>query len=150
MKVIRMDGMISVISRILAVIKISTMKLFESVEKFFRLLGISLGQNQSNPLNLLIVAVLMCLAEAAICVCGFLLFRAETISEYGLCFYGTASTVANLVYLSTTITKMRRTSKLIETFKRVIQRSICWMLEIIGLSFLSIPKMLILQYFRID
>lgn len=99
------------------------MKLFESVQKYFRTLGIHPPESsEKSTYNLLNLIVLLVLVTGSIFTMAFCLFKAITVREYGDSFYASVTEMANTVYLLSNIWKMRTIFNVITRLEDFIQK----------------------------
>lgn len=99
------------------------MKLFESVQKYFRTLGIRPPESsEKSSYNFLNSMVLLVLVTGSIFTMAFCLFKAITVREYGDSFYASVTEMANTVYLLSNIWKMRTIFNVITRLEEFIQK----------------------------
>lgn len=100
------------------------MKLFQCVQKFYRMLGVYPPQHNQistiNPRNLLIICNL---AQGFILTGAYGLFEAKTVREYGDCYYTSTTSLSHSIYVAIHIWTMAKILKLIGRFEGIIQQS---------------------------
>lgn len=100
------------------------MKLFQSVQKYYRTLGVYAPQsNQNYAFNWRNLVVLFALTQGFIFTMAFCLLQAKTVREYGDSFYVSVTEFADAIYFLSNIWKMRKFFKLIEQFENFIEKS---------------------------
>lgn len=98
----------------------SKMRLFQIVRNMYRMTGI----NATNPsLNWKICIVLTSQMLLFSSTTGFLLFKANSVPEYGSSFSGCVMILANILFFIVNVLKMPTTIELIEKFEDFIGKS---------------------------
>lgn len=83
------------------------MKLFQSVLRSYKLLGIEMSlKHESNSLSLKSLLILLTSIQAMVSSAAFFLFEAQTVSEYGYSFYTSTTVFFNTGYFLIKIWKM--------------------------------------------
>lgn len=100
-------------------------KLFQSVQKYHRTMGIyQLQPNQRwltfNSRNLLF---LVSFIQMLVTTIGFSIFHAKTTIEYGACYYAYISEIGSTTYFLLQMCQITNFSKLIEHFEEFIEES---------------------------
>lgn len=103
-------------------------KLFESVQKHNRSMGVYLHHkpNSDDPewsLNAKNLFVPTIAIQMAICTAAYAFREAETMSEYGACFYVNATAATTLSYYLIQLWQIKNILKLIEKFEGIIEKS---------------------------
>lgn len=104
------------------------MRLFQNVEKMYQVTGIQkaklLESTSISSLNWKICLVLMSQMLLFSSTAAFLLFKANSVAEYGAAFSGGVMIFANVLYFILNIWKMPRTMELIAEFEDFVEKSI--------------------------
>lgn len=118
MKTLRLDC-------ILTSNKIDAMKLFETVQKFYRLLCIHPCQKQQfgHPLNAINITIAFVFSQICIIATISGIYGSANIVEYGISFFSAVTGLGNTIYFTTNLWRMVRTIELIEKFEGIIQTS---------------------------
>lgn len=101
-----------------------TMKLFQSVRKFYQTIGIDLPQsNQKCLFNIKNVVPLLCTTHVFIsALCAFL-FEVKSIPEYGIAFYVSITGFSMTIFFFMIISNMPNIFQLIAGFEGFIEKS---------------------------
>lgn len=100
------------------------MKLFETVQKFYRLLGLHPSQQTQNCIfNARNILVLYIFVEGFTSTAAFGLFEAKSIAEFGNAFYAFITELLCFVYFSSTMGKMTNVLELMKKSRDIIQKS---------------------------
>lgn len=103
-------------------------RLFQTTQKCFKAVGFYASPSQPNEncqfnwknLYHLFAAVIM-----IVTVLGFLIFKAQTVYEYGITFYITISFSGLIIHYACIVCKMGKILKLIEVYEEFIERRKC-------------------------
>lgn len=106
----------------LNVILIGAMKLFQSVQKCFLMLGIYSPQHHRNA-ALKNVPIFYILSQGSITTACYLLFKADSVRDYGDSFYATVTQLLTIIYFFNLISKMASIYQLIDDLKRFVGKS---------------------------
>ena len=99
-------------------------KLFQSLRKYFRILGTFSPESDENHLfNPRNVFVLICYIQMLLSVLAFTLFKATKVVEFGLNWYGYVTEVLCVFNILLLIYRMADISKLIKNCEDFIQFS---------------------------
>lgn len=96
-------------------------KLFQTVQKFYKTMGIN--SNQYFSINAKKLFFLLTITLGLISVTAYFSFAAKTIEEYGNSFYSATSNLYTLVDIIVTIWRMPDILKLIEKGEKFIKNS---------------------------
>lgn len=99
------------------------MKLFQTIQKLNRLLGLSPESNQSYSLNAKNVLILYTQIQGFIYTAAFGIFQAKTMREYGDAFYQSVTELSAAINLWNFIGEINRLYNFIEKFEGIIQKS---------------------------
>lgn len=100
------------------------MKLFETVQKFYRLLGLHPSQQSQNSVfNTRNVIVLFIFVDGSIITVAFGLMKAKSIAVFGDAFYAFITVLLCLAYFSKFMGKMANVFGLMEKSQEIIQKS---------------------------
>lgn len=99
------------------------MKLFQTVQKFFQLLGLSPKSDESYSLNAKNVLVLFIQIEGFVFTAAFGIFQAKTMREYGDSFYQSVTELSAAINLLNFIGQINSLYNFIETFEGIIAKS---------------------------
>lgn len=99
-------------------------KLFQSLRKYFQILGtLSLESDENPSINPRNAFVLFCYIQLFISSVAFTMFEAETVTDYGLNYYAYTSELLCVFVISTQIRRMAIISTFIENCEEFIARS---------------------------
>lgn len=102
----------------------TAMDLFQSIRKFWQTMGIKPSDpNQVHPFNARNLFFISSLIMICISTTAFLIFRAETLLEYGSCLYWSLSEHVMLVNILIDIWRIPIIFKMIEACERFIEMS---------------------------
>lgn len=101
-------------------------QMFRLAKKYFKTMGVdSLQSNRPSPLNiknlLFFLFLTICFVDGTI----FLIFRANSIIEYGLSFYMSITQFSILFVFSTVLLKVTKIFELIDDIDEFIETSEC-------------------------
>lgn len=96
------------------------MKIFQSIQRHFTVLGITVNQS-SISLKHLIILLMMVLCVAAQITC--IIFVAQTFEEYTLCIYGSFTLAMTGLEFGILVWKMKQLFKFIANFEHLIESS---------------------------
>lgn len=100
------------------------LKMFQSLRKYFQILGTySPGPDESRLFNLKNIFTLFCYIQLFISAVAFTLFKAKTVIEFGLNYYGYMTELLCVFVISTQIYQMNNILKLIEDCEDFIEKS---------------------------
>lgn len=101
------------------------MELFQKIRESWQIMGINrpIGAAQTHSFNLKNLFFLISLIVLCISTTAFLLFRANTLFEYGSCMYAMLSSLCTFCDILIGIWQIPITFKMIKTCKRFIQIS---------------------------
>lgn len=98
--------------------------LFRLIRSFFQAMGIHLSEpNQKFSFNAKNVLISSSIALFFISSTAFFLFEANSIDEYGLSFYGSATELAVFVTFQINIFYMAKILRIFEKFEKLIEKS---------------------------
>lgn len=106
----------------------STIKLFQTTQNCFKAIGYYASSSQPsqncrfNRTNLYYMFVLVFMLVP---VLGFLIFRAQSVYEYGITFYTTITLLGVIIYYACIVCEMGKILKLIETYEEFIEKRKC-------------------------
>lgn len=99
------------------------MKLFQSLQKFYRITGIyPSSSNRNHSVNWKILLILLSLIQFAVLTGVFFITEANSIDEYGTSFYGSISALLGVVDFLINIWKMANILRLIGKFEEFINK----------------------------
>lgn len=100
------------------------MKLFQSVQRFWQIMGInSPHPNQIHLFNAKSLFFILSLIMVCISTVAFLVLRAEAMLEYGICVYGSLSDLTLLADILITIWQIPNIFQMIEMCEQFIELS---------------------------
>lgn len=104
------------------------MKLFQSVQRFYGILGIVPTQyNQRCSINWRNVLALLSLGQLFISTLAFCLFRAKSIKEYADSYFTCMTGLDCIIHFLVLANKIHKTSALIEHYDKLIEDGRFWM-----------------------
>lgn len=113
-----------VFHRFVCLYKAKKMELFQSLFQYLEFMGIySLKTHQPQTFNMKILFVLSSIALLGISVIAFVLIEAETVVDFGICFYGIVSDLSNSLDYMIIIWRMPIILKLIGNCEKFIEMS---------------------------
>lgn len=99
-------------------------QLFQSLRKYFEILGtFSPESDNSGRFNSRNIFTLLLYIQMFAAVLACTLFKATTVIEYGLNYYGYVTEVLHVFVISTQIFRMINIIKLIENCEKFIEKS---------------------------
>lgn len=101
-------------------------KLFESVQKHNRSMGVYLHSNNDNferSLNVKNIIFVSVFIQMIFCMVAYVIYEAKTVFEYGGCFFGEATAVTTVSYYLIQVWQIRNIMQLIEKFEDMIEES---------------------------
>lgn len=100
------------------------MKLFQSVQTFYRMTGIFRSQSNQNDLLNFIQVLMMCgWIQGFLFTGAFCLFGAENIQEYGISYYASVTELLNIVCYLSNVWKWSNVVIVIENLECFIDKS---------------------------
>lgn len=104
---------------------VGTIKLFQFIQKFHKIIGIypSQAKRKQCPINLTQTIFLICSAQIMFTSAAFSVFEAKSMIDYGFGFYMLISIINIIVIYLVFIWQSQNTLKFIETCEEFIEKS---------------------------
>lgn len=103
---------------------VGEIKLFRYVQKFYRMTGIYPSKScHHHSLSVKNTFSLISLIAFFLSTFGYFLFKANTVNEYGMCFYASFSMLEILLYFIVNLLKIQKILNLIERCEDFIAKS---------------------------
>lgn len=119
---------------ILIVNMASKMRLFQNIQKMYRMTGIQIPSSpqpsfqfgQKSLLNWKICLILMSQMALSSSTTAFFLFKSETVTDYGSSFSASLMILTNMLFFIVNILKISSIVELITEFENFIEQSECF------------------------